>query len=138
VTDADGATPTPGVVVLALTDTSGVPYPAMGTSDATGDYHLPIAQRPLQTAGFDRHHWRAGAPVRILNGRKAVQRCAVMELNDAGLRMSTYSGSRRTIQGFIDLAGAGPRFQPAPTPCGIPVLIYNSTDGGLATMISSV
>ncbi len=136
VTDADGVTPSPGVVLLALTDTSGVPYPALGTSDANGDYHLgPLPNgryKLLALTGI------SGGQVLLseyYSGERNFSAAPVMALNGASLSNVDFTLDRGAIvQGFIDLAGAGPRYPAgADTLWEFPVLIYNSVDGQLAS-----
>ncbi|NLP11324.1 hypothetical protein GX408_13090 [bacterium] len=136
VTDADGVTPSPGVVLLALTDTSGVPYPALGTSDANGDYHLgPLPNGRYKLLALTGISGGQAYLSEYYSGERQFSAAPVMTLNGASLADVNFTLYRSAmIQGFIDLAGAGPRFPAgADTLWEFPVLIYNSTDGRLAS-----
>lgn len=136
VTDADGVTPSSGVVLLALTDTSGVPYPALGTSDANGDYHLgPLPNGRYKLLALTGISGGQAHLSEYYSGERQFSAAPVLALNGAGLADVNFTLDRgATIQGFIDLAGAGPRFPAgADTLWQFPVLVYNSTDGQLAS-----
>ncbi|HPN36184.1 MAG TPA: FlgD immunoglobulin-like domain containing protein [bacterium] len=136
VTDADGVTATPGVVVLALTDTSGVPYPALGTSDADGDYHLgPLPNGRYKLLALTGLMGGQAHLSEYYSGERQFNAAPVLALDGASLADINFTLDRgAAIQGFIDLAGAGPRFPAgADTLWEFPVLIYNSVDGQLAS-----